>query len=178
MVTRYGAAVGTSMDLAQAWAIAYRAAAGVVTHHEAEEVAQETTLRLSRQDGDGLRDWRGWVWTVARNRALDVLRQQQGRRDILERHKPRERDVGPSEQGMRDAVLSQVLSVLSDRDAEMLLASLDGVPNAELAERFGLANASTVAVTLSRIRRKIRDAFPSAELRALLGDMPRVYDIN
>lgn len=74
--------------------------------------------------------------------------------------------------------MRQVLSVLSDRDAELLLAHLDGVPNAELAERFDLANAATVSVTLTRIRAKIRAAFPSMQLRELLGEVPRVYDLE
>jgi RNA polymerase sigma factor (sigma-70 family) len=164
--------------LAQAWSIAHRAAATAVRDHEAEDVAQDTVLLLTEQNLSELRDWRSWVGKVARNRALDVARREHGRRDILQRHRVREREVGPSEQGMRDAALGQVLSVLSDRDAALLLAHLDGATNAELAERFGLANAATVSVTLTRVRTKIRDAFPSAELRELLGEAPRVYDID
>ena len=164
--------------LAQARSIAHRAAATAVRDHEAEDVAQDTVLALIEQDLSELRDWRSWVWTVARRRALDLVRQEQGRRKILDQHRPRERDVGPSAQGVRDAALGQVLSVLSDRDAALLLAHLDGATNAELAERFGLANAATVSVTLTRVRAKIRDAFPSAELRELLGEVPRVYDIE
>ena len=164
--------------LGQAWSIAHRAAATAVRDHEAEDVAQDTVLRLTEQNLSELRDWRSWVWTVARRRALDLARQEEGRRKVLDRHRARGRDVGPSAQGVRDAALARVLSVLSDRDAALLLAQLDGASNSELAERFGLANAATVSVTLTRIRGKIRDAFPSAELRELLGEVPRVYDID
>lgn len=164
--------------LGQAWSIAHRAAATAVREHEAEDVAQDTVLLLTEQDLSELRDWRSWVWTVARRRALDLARQEQGRRDILMRQRVRERDIGPSDQGVRDAALTRVLCVLSDRDAALLLAQLDGASNAELAERFGLANAATVSVTLTRIRTKIREAFPTAELRELLGEVPRVYDID
>lgn len=164
--------------LAQAWAIAHRAAATVVRDHDAEDVAQDTVSRLTEQNLSELRDWRSWVWTVARRRALDLVRQEEARRRILDQHPPRVRDVGPSEQGVRDAAMGQLLSVLSDRDAALLLAHLDGAANAELAELFGLASAATVSVTLTRIRAKIRAAFPSDELRDLLGEVPRVYDVD
>lgn len=162
--------------LAEARSVAERAASRVVGPEDAQEIAQDTVLKLSEQDLSTLASWRSWVWTVAHRAALDLVRREKRRRQILEGYRPRDRDVGPSEQGMRDQVLAQVLSVLSDRDAALLLAHLDGVPNAELAKQFGLANAATVSVTLNRIRRRIRDAFPSADLRELLGDLPRVYD--
>jgi RNA polymerase sigma factor (sigma-70 family) len=162
--------------LLQARTIAVRSAARIVGPEDAEDVAQETIARLLEQDPAGLQGWRGWVWTVAYRRALDLDAKEKRRRQILEGYRPRDRDVGPSEQGMRDHVMAQVLSVLSDRDAALLLAQLDGVPNAELAEQFGLASAATVSVTLNRIRARIRAAFPSADLRELLGEVPRVYD--
>ena len=162
--------------LAQARSVAQRAASRVVGPEDAEEIAQETIELLWQQDLSTLQSWRSWVWTVAYRRALDLDAKEKRRRQIIEGYRPRDRDVGPSEQGMRDHVLAQVLSVLSDRDAALLLAQLDGVPNAELAEQFGLANAATVSVTLNRIRGRIRAAFPSADLRELLGDVPRLYD--
>jgi len=162
--------------LAQARPIAERAASRVVGPDDAEEIAQKTIEKLWQQDSSTLQNWRSWVWAVAHRAALDLVRQEGRRREILEGYRPRDRDVGPSEQGMRDHAMAQVLSVLSDRDAALLLAQLDGVPNAELAEQFGLANAATVSVTLNRIRGRIRAAFPSADLRELLGDVPRLYD--
>ena len=155
-----------------------RAATQVVGPVEAEDVAQDTVIKLMEQDLETLDSWRSWVWTVARRRALDLVRRDDRRREILGEQRHRDRDVGPSAAGMRDHAMDQVLSVLSDRDAELLLAHLDGVPNGELAERFGLAGAATVSVTLTRIRKRIRDAFPSAQLRELLGEVPRVYDVE
>ena len=61
------------------------------------------------------------VWTVARRRALDLARQEQGRRKILDQHRPRQRDVGPSAQGVRDA--AEVAPVVTERPA----VHLDGV---------------------------------------------------
>lgn len=162
--------------LAQARSIAQRSAARIVGPEDAEDIAQDTVEKLWQQDPSGVQAWRSWVWTVAHNRALDLKAKEKRRREILEGHRPRDRDVGPSQQGVRDHAMAQVLAVLSDRDAALLLAHLDGVPNGELADRFGLASAATVAVTLNRIRARIRDAFPSADLRELLGDVPRVYD--
>jgi RNA polymerase sigma-70 factor (ECF subfamily) len=161
----------------EALSIAVRAAGTAnLTADDAEDVAMDTVERLLEQDLSTLDNWRGWVWTVARRRALDLVRRDHRRGDILREQRHRDRDLGPSAQGMRDHAMAQVLSVLSDRDEALLLAQLDGVPNAELAEQFGLANAATVSVTLNRIRGRIRAAFPSADLRELLGDVPRLYD--
>ena len=176
-MSRYRRAVRLSTDdLATARTIAERAARRVVGPEDAQDIAQDTLEKLLHQNSDRVDAWRGWVWTVAYRRALDLDAKEKRRRDIIEEQRPRDRDVGPSEQGMRDHAMEQVLSVLSDRDAALLLAQLDGVPNAELADRFGLANPASVSVTLTRIRRKIRESFPSADLREMLGDVPRVYD--
>lgn len=163
--------------LTEAYLLARDTASRVVSS-EAEDIAQDTVLQLSERDLSELRDWRSWVRTVARRRALDVQRRERRRRQILERGRIPTRLPGPSDAGVRETSLAQVLAVLSDRDADLLLAQLDGASNAELAERFGLANAATVAVTLNRIRRRIRDAFPSQTLRELLGEVPRIYDLD
>ena len=80
---------------------------------------------------------------------------------------------------MWSSVERVLLATLSDRDRQMLLAHVDGASHADLARDFGLADAASVATTLTRIRRKVRIAFPDrADVLELLGPPPRVYDVD
>ena len=80
---------------------------------------------------------------------------------------------------MWSSVERVLLKTLSDRDQQMLLAHVDGASHADLARDFGLADAASVATTLTRIRRKVRIAFPGrSDVLELLGPPSRVYDVD
>jgi len=136
---------------------------------ELEDVAQEAIARLLEED-PAPNDWRAWLNRVARNTAVDVGRhaarfdekdgpeadQDQLLRDFVLRV------LSTSEAGMIEAGMAFVTSDLTGRDREMLLASVNGASNAELAEDFGLASPEVVAQTLYRIRRRLRGRLEGA----------------
>jgi len=149
----------------------------------ADDVAQDVLIALLKQDLDAIDNWRAWVNQAARNRAIDIVRRgtDQGALwdDEVSAPPAALRASGTSAFGMWSSVEKVLLETLSNRDRELLLAHVDGASNAELARDFGLADAATVATTLSRIRRKVRAAFPGrAGILELLGPPPRVYDVD
>ncbi|KQT01272.1 RNA polymerase sigma factor [Cellulomonas sp. Leaf395] len=148
-----------------------------------DDVAQDVMIVFLRQDIDSLENWRAWVNRAARNRSIDVVRAGWDARGLPDDGTSAPpvgmRDVGPSAVGIWDSVERTLLATLSDRDRQLLLAHVDGASHAELARDFGLADAASVATTLTRIRRKVRDAFPDrAGVLELLGPPPRVYDVD
>lgn len=149
-----------------------------------DDIAQDVLIAFLRQDVDNLENWRAWVNHVARNRAIDVVRAGRDASGLPDDNgtsaPPRAlRELGGSAAGIWSSVQRDLLATLSDRDREMLLAHADGASNADLARDFGLADAASVATTLTRIRRKLRVAFPDrADVLELLGPTPRVYDID
>ena len=88
---------------------------------EAEDVAAETWAQavrdLSRFRG-GLDGFRGWITTIARHRALDLLRAQ-GRRPVLD--VPAE-DLG--EQPVEPSAEAQAVDLVTTGEALRLIASL------------------------------------------------------
>jgi hypothetical protein len=69
-------------------------------------------------------------------------------------------------------LVGEVLDGITERDRELLTAHAEGATNAELAERFGLADGNSAAVTLSRIKRRLRERFPEI---AADPSHPRLY---
>ena len=130
-------------------------------------------------------DWRPWVWKTARNAAIDQIRDRKRRGGPVAQIDAGDDEApapptrawarGPSQAGMWPAVWEAFTDALSERERTLLLADLDGASYAELAEDFGYANANSVSVTLTRIRRKLRAAYPTRrDVLDLLGDQ-RIY---
>lgn len=148
----------------------------------ADDVAQATLVKFVDVDLDRLGNWRAWVNRVARNEAIDHLRREKthwwGGTDVdaspSAAPKPL-REVGPSAAGMWPQIITKLTETLGDREREMLLASLDGASNDDIARDFGYANGRSVAVTLTRARAKVRAAFTDRqEVLELLGPQ-RLY---
>jgi len=166
-------------DILLARDIAARTARRYVDRDLAEDVAQETLIRLQGADPEHLVSWQAWVATTSRNLALDIVRREVRRREIDGRHRPRIATVGASDGATRADAVAIALSILGDRERKVFVAHLQGASNADIADDLGYASASSVGVTLSRSRAKMRRAFPDEdELRLLLGDVPRAYDVN
>ena len=113
-------------------------------------------------------NWEAWVTRVARNKRADYYRalDRRGSRPDDEWRLARD-DYrggrfwrGPSAAGVAGVLVDVVLEDVSERDRELLEAHASGQSNAEIAEQFGLANGATVAATVSRIKRRLRDKFP------------------
>lgn len=141
----------------------------VGTREEAEDLAQETFLRLnsalarqSLPDG-GLRPW---LYRVATNLALNVLRAE-GRRQqrqetvarlaLAERSRPED----PAEAALRAderAIVRQALALLPERQAQLLLLRHAGLHYRELAEVLSLSPGS-VGTLLARAEMAFEKAF-------------------
>ena len=112
----------------------------------AEDAAQGAWLKVFTILSEGPREmanFRGWLWTIARNLALDTVRRRRdvgweatlepgdGRTAPLDELMHRER-----EQAMRDC-LTQLRAAKPDQ-ATVIAAFLDGEPVVEAAERLGI----------------------------------------
>jgi RNA polymerase sigma factor (sigma-70 family) len=148
----------------------------------ADDVAQATLVKFVDIDLHRAGNWRAWVNRVARNEAIDHLRREKthwwGVTDVdaspSAPPKPL-REVGPSAAGMWPQIITKLTETLGDREREMLLASLDGASNDDIARVFGYANGRSVAVILTRARAKVRAAFTDRqEVLELLGTQ-RLY---
>jgi RNA polymerase sigma-70 factor (ECF subfamily) len=133
----------------------------------AEDCAQEAlTLALERWPEDGVpANPGGWLMTVARNRALDVLR-----RASVERRKLREIAVlaladpspAPAEEEVVDDRLRLIFTcchpaLALEARVALTLRTVGGVPTADIARAF-LVSESTMTRRLTRAKTKIADA--------------------
>jgi RNA polymerase sigma factor (sigma-70 family) len=155
-------------DVAQVRDLALRVALKFSPQSPGEDIAQDVVLRWLMQDPPP-QDWRAWVATVARNRVRDVMGAERGGRELPDGRVDQlvelgTRIYGPSAQVIDRHQLRQMLGPLSERELEVLLHSLDGASNAEIADWLGYASAASVATLLSRTKRKIRDANPDTDL--------------
>ncbi len=180
--------------LAEAHRVALRVARSVLgegVHDgvDAHDVAQEVLVRFAGLDPSTIANWQAWVTTAARRRALDVIRAEKrhghAALDLFdgEDNPPgraplprRLRALGASAEPVSRLALRSLATHLNDRERKVLWAHLDGWSNREIAQGLGYASADAVAVTLTRIRSKVRAAFPPGpERHLLLGETPRVY---
>ncbi len=156
---------------------------------DAEDVAQVVLLRFADIDLATLGNWRAWITTITRNRALDLLRAERrhGHEALGDSRDPQDqradaplprqlRQLGPSGEVMARMALRQSAAVLGPRERQVLMAHLHGWSNQEIAHRLGYASPGSVAVILTRARRRVRTAFPEGPERSLLlGDVRGLY---
>ena len=145
---------------------------------DAEDVASETWLQairdLNRFSGSG-QDFRAWLFTIGRHRALDAARSAARYRDKVQRLVPEQADWDPVE--------DEVLYRLSHQRAAALLAGLSQDQSAAIGLRViaGLDTGSTacmlgksagaIRVSLHRGLTKLSaDPRIHASLRAGCGD--------
>lgn len=141
---------------------------------EAEDIAQETFLRLWRLapeleiEGAGLKPW---LRRVAANLAIDRLRQT---RRLVASDEPPEVPVGASQSaGLEEAELkarlAAALASLPERQATALrLFHIEGLSQATVAERMTISEEAVESL-LARARRALKAALES-DWRDLLPD--------
>jgi RNA polymerase sigma factor (sigma-70 family) len=139
----------------------------------AEDSVAEAFARLS-----ALSYWpenpKGWISTVVRNILIDRSRQkfEVDRVQIPAAASSTEIDEAgldldafvvdvlrarrTSEMAFLRAAVSDLREQVSDKEWELLLASVEGVSHQEIADVLGYASAATVTQTLSRIRKKLQ----------------------
>ena len=118
---------------------------------EAEDLLQEVFLRAVAQ-GEAfcaLRDWRAWLFRVARNLLVDHLRSTKPQVPLPDDLRA-EDDLDPAPVDRLGQCLPRVLSELSVPDREAItLCDIEGLTQQAYAERMGL----TLPAAKSRVQR-------------------------
>jgi len=123
---------------------------------------------LDRFEGDEDR-LRGWIFTIARNRAIDDARRRSRRPTIADADVPEETTPGADVVALRDLEADHVtdqLAVLTDEQREVLMLRLvAGLTIAEVADTVGREIGAVKALQRRAIRRLQKelpdDPYPS-----------------
>jgi RNA polymerase sigma factor (sigma-70 family) len=115
----------------------------------ARDVVQDTFIRLCQQDPEKVRDsLKGWLFTVCRNRCLDVLRKDKRIEplDELRWQKVAGSEAAPDEQAEKDEQVAHVMRYM-DRLAKnqrevILLKFQQGMSYAEIRDVTGLTEGN------------------------------------
>jgi RNA polymerase sigma-70 factor (ECF subfamily) len=148
-------------------AVAYRMLGSL---GEADDAVQESWLRLSRSDAEGIENLGGWLTTVVGRVCLDMLRSRKSRgEESLETHLPdvivsREDRIDPEQETLiADSVglaLLVVLETLSPHERlAFVLHDMFAVSFEEIASIVG-CSAVAARQMASRARRRVRGAAP------------------
>ena len=145
--------------------------AGMVGECEAEDLTQEVFVKISL----GLENFRGeaslntWVYRIAANAAIDLLRRSSTRGDkSLQLEGCAERageDLGSNglagseqrviKQEMNDCIRQVINSLPDDYRAVIILSELEDLPDSEIAEILGVS-LQTAKIRLHRARARLR----------------------
>ena len=123
----------------------YRFAAVLVRHHQdAEDVVQETFLKLCRhlEAGGDTRNIRGWLFTVAAHAARDRQRARRRWMPWLPAHEPRVPPVSLPDEDGRLKGAREALRRLPERDRLLLLLRAQGLSYREIADAARIRPAS------------------------------------
>lgn len=138
---------------------------------DAEDVAQEAFLRLSRVPPDEIDDVRGWLTVVTSRLCLDQVRSARSRYELLSRPGHEERDIpaepsqdlNPADRVTLDdevrSALMEVLQRLSPGErVAFVLHDVFGVPFDDIAETVGRPVG-----TCRQLARRARSKFTAAQ---------------
>lgn len=129
----------------------------------AEDVVQETFIRLADHPPADARHVRAWLFTVATNIARDSLRTGSRQRRLLAgdtaRLDPRHPEPDPAERLERAEARERVrraLAALSEKERIILLMREEGFRHREIAEAVGTTTGS-VGTLIARALAKLAD---------------------
>lgn len=132
----------------------------------ARDVVQDTFVRLCQQDPAKVRDGlKSWLFTVCRNRALDLLRKDKRSRPLEEAHWNTVPDSSPQpdarmESDERLARVMALLDRLSENQREVILLKFQhGLSYQEIAEVTGLTSGNIGTLIHTGLKR-LRDLLP------------------
>jgi len=135
----------------------------------ARDVVQDTFIRLCQQDPNKLREnVKTWLFTVCRNRSLDVLRKEKRVQPLDEVRWQRVAGTGlqPDEQADRDEQMARVmrcLDRLSGNQREVILLKFQqGLSYQEIVEVTGLTSGNVGFLIHTGLKR-LRDLLPGEE---------------
>ena len=129
---------------------------------DAEDVLQDTWVRIDRsRSAPEVANPRAYLWTTARNMALDHLRARNSRRRVLtqdlviEEANPSSEQILSHRQRIRH--LEAIVRALPERQREaFILHKIDGLSHTEVAARLGISR-SAVEKLIMRALAKCRD---------------------
>ena len=153
------------------------------TRHEAEDLAQETFLRLFRslpqgnfaggRAGDSAHNVRAWLYRVATNLAYNAVRGNRRREQREERASasgPAPQDPSVVAERSSDCyAVRRVLASLPERQSKLLLLRHAGLSYRELAEALDVAPAS-VGTLLARAHRAFEAAYRQSGAAPQVGE--------
>ncbi|WP_193210958.1 RNA polymerase sigma factor [Luteolibacter marinus] len=133
----------------------------------ARDIVQDTFIRLCQQDVAKVRDGlKSWLFTVCRNRALDILRKE-SRLTTLDEKKLLAResdDVVPDQaldQAERIETVMRFLDRLSENQRTVILMKFrDGHSYQEICDRTGLSSGNVGFLIHTGLKR-LRDLLPA-----------------
>jgi RNA polymerase sigma factor (sigma-70 family) len=133
----------------------------------ARDVVQDTFIRLCQQDVNKVRDGlKTWLFTVCRNRALDILRKESRVQalDDIKWRKVAGSDLAPDEKVDQDERLAEVMKFLDRLSANqrevILLKFQQGLSYQEITEVTGL-NSGNIGFLIHTGLKRLRDLLPS-----------------
>jgi RNA polymerase sigma-70 factor, ECF subfamily len=137
-------------------------------HHDAEEVVQDAFVRALKALRSDQRDMalKAWLYTIVRNRALDVLRRPVRTTDI-EPHAPMLSDTGadPSERFARseelDALVAGLKRLPERQRTALVLHEMGGASHRAIAQRLDVTTGGSKAL-VSRARAGLAQARAAA----------------
>ncbi|NUW40850.1 sigma-70 family RNA polymerase sigma factor [Nonomuraea rhodomycinica] len=144
-------------------AVAYRV---LGSHADAEDVVQETWMRLARQDATAIENLAGWLTTVVGRISLDVLRSRRTRPEasygdglselvITVDHGAELEETAALADSVGLALLVVLDSLRPSERLAFVLHDLFAVPFAEIGQILG-KSADATKMIASRARRKVR----------------------
>jgi len=126
-----------------------------------DDVAQQVWTAVWRRIGS-LKDprrWRGWLYRLARNTAIDAARKHrrdhQLLRDAAEAHRRADRDATDADAERREQVLQAVMGLPGIYREPLILKHLEGWSYRQIAETLDMP-VDTVETRLVRARRLLR----------------------
>jgi RNA polymerase sigma factor (sigma-70 family) len=110
-----------------------------------------------------------WIRLVVTNMMYDRSKKVRARKPSLRGLEPDQLDAmllgqrkaSLSTQVVNQALLTDLLEDLSEKDQRLLILDAAGMKSKEIAEELGFANAKVVATRIQQVRRKIRKALES-----------------
>ena len=157
----------------------YRLARSITgNHHDADDAAQETFLRVYRALGsyDPARPFKPWLKRIAYNTSLNTLRASKSRsRGFVDGDFPEVADKSPRQPERMEAKQSiagvdqAVQGLPSELRATLLLRAVEGMSYKDIASAMGV-KIGTVMSRLSRARERVLDVLEPAGSMAQRGE--------
>ena len=157
----------------------YRLARSITgNHHDADDAAQETFLRMYRSLGsyDPGRPFKPWLKRIAYNTSLNTLRASRNRSRgfvdgelfEVEDHSPRQTERMEAQQSI-SSVDNAVQGLPTELRATLLLRAVEGMSYRDIASAMGV-RIGTVMSRLSRARERVLDVLEPVGNVAQRGD--------